>query len=224
LVKRSVLSAITPTKGKSTSEDSSTIRSYIGALAEMASWKLAFVSLLMFCVSLTEGVGILLLVPLLQVVGLDIGSGAVGKIGGFISSVFSTVGAQPTLILVLGLYVLIITVRAFLSSWQLTTINVIVHGFKVHLRQQLYRAIVNTDWLFFSRSRSSDFTHALTSEVDRVGRATRVLLKLIGEVGVAAVYILVAAYLSVTVSALACVSAAALLLIRARECNQRARA
>jgi ATP-binding cassette subfamily C protein len=213
LVKRSVLSAITPTKGKSTSEDSSTIRSYIGALAEMASWKLAFVSLLMFCVSLTEGVGILLLVPLLQVVGLDIGSGAVGKIGGFISSVFNTVGAQPTLILVLGLYVLIITVRAFLSSWQLTTINVIVHGFKVHLRQQLYRAIVNTDWLFFSRSRSSDFTHALTSEVDRVGRATRVLLKLIGEVGVAAVYILVAAYLSVTVSALACVSAAALLLI-----------
>ncbi len=145
LVKRSVLSAITPTKGKSTSEDNSTIRSYIGALAEMASWKLAFVSLLMFCVSLTEGVGILLLVPLLQVVGLDIGRGAVGKIGGFISSVFNTVGAQPTLILVLGLYVLIITVRAFLSSWQLTTINVIVHGFKVHLRQQLYRAIVNTD-------------------------------------------------------------------------------
>ena len=215
-MRRSLLSAVTPIKGTSTPADSGTLRSYIGALAEVSAWKLAFVSLLMFCVSITEGVGLLLLVPLLQVVGLDVGRGAVGQIGELITSIFDTVGARPTLILVLGLYVLVMVARAFLSSWQLTIINVLVHGFKVHLRQRLYRAIVNTDWLFFSRSRASDFTHALTTEVDRVGRATRVLLKLIGELGVAAVYILVAAFLSLTVSVLACVSAAALLLILRR--------
>ena len=216
MLRRSLLSAVTPIKGTSTPADSGTLRSYIGALAEVSAWKLAFVSLLMFCVSITEGVGLLLLVPLLQVVGLDVGRGAVGQIGELITSIFDTVGARPTLILVLGLYVLVMVARAFLSSWQLTIINVLVHGFKVHLRQRLYRAIVNTDWLFFSRSRASDFTHALTTEVDRVGRATRVLLKLIGELGVAAVYILVAAFLSLTVSVLACVSAAALLLILRR--------
>ena len=196
--------------------DSGTFRTYIGALADMAPWKLAFVSLLMFCVSLTEGVGLLLLVPLLQVVGLDVGGGTVGRIGGFITSIFDTVGAKPTLILVLGLYVLVISARAFLSSWQTTISSSLQHGFKVHLRQRLYRAIVNTDWLFFSRSRSSDFTHALTTELDRVGRATRILLRLVGEVGVAAVYILVAAFLSLTVSALACASAVALMLILRR--------
>ena len=216
MLRRSLLSAVTPIKGTSTPADSGTLRSYIGALAEVSAGKLAFVSLLMFCVSITEGVGLLLLVPLLQVVGLDVGRGAVGQIGELITSIFDTVGARPTLILVLGLYVLVMVARAFLSSWQLTIINVLVHGFKVHLRQRLYRAIVNTDWLFFSRSRASDFTHALTTEVDRVGRATRVLLKLIGELGVAAVYILVAAFLSLTVSVLACVSAAALLLILRR--------
>ena len=117
-MRRSLLSAITPTKGASTPADSSTLRSYIGALADVASWKLAFVSLLTVCVTLTEGVGLLLLVPLLQVVGLDMGGGAVGRIAGFITSIFDAVGARPTLILVLGLYVLVISARAFASSWQ----------------------------------------------------------------------------------------------------------
>jgi len=213
LLRRSLLNAITPTKGARTPADDSTIRSYVGALVEVASWKLVFVSLLTVCVTLTESVGLLLLVPLLQVVGLDLGGGAVGRISGFITSIFDSVGVRPTLISILGLYVLVISARAFAMSWQAVVATSISHEFKVHLRQQLYRAIVNTDWLFFSRSRSSDFTHALTSELDRVGRATRILLRLIAEVGVAAVYVVVAVFLSPTVSALACVSAAGLMLL-----------
>jgi ATP-binding cassette subfamily C protein len=213
LLKRSVLSAVTPTKGKNGPADSGTLRSYVGALIDESSWKLVFVSLLTVFVTLTEGVGLLMLVPLLQVVGLDMGRGAVGRIGEFIASIFDTVGLRPTLILVLVLYVLVISARALASSWQTVVSAALAHEFKVHLRQRLYRAIVNTDWLFFSRSRSSDFTHALTTELDRVGRATRQLLRLIAEVGVAAVYVLVAIFLSPLVSALAFVSAAGLMLL-----------
>jgi ATP-binding cassette, subfamily C, bacterial len=213
LLKGSLLSAITPARDTSTPADSGTLRSFVGALVGEAPWKLAYVLLLAVCVTLTEGVGLLMLVPLLQVVGLDMGGGAVGRIGGLISSIFETVGAQPTLTLVLGLYILVIGVRAFASSWQTVAAAAMAHEFKVNLRQRLYRAIVNTDWLFFSRSRSSDFTHALTAECDRVGRATRQLLRLIPEVGVAAVYVLVAVFLSPTVSALAFVSAAGLMLL-----------
>ena len=209
----SLLGAITPTEGTSTPADSGTLRSFVGALVGVASWKLAFVLVLTVCVTLTEGVGLLMLVPLLHVVGLDMGGGAVGQIGGLITSIFETVGARPTLTLVLGLYILVISVRAFASSWQTVVATATAHEFKVHLRQRLYRAIVNMDWLSFSRSRSSDFTHALTIELDRVSRATRQLLTLIAEVGVAAVYILVAVFLSPTVSALAFVSAAGLMLM-----------
>src|SRR5215217_4422044 len=212
LLRRSPLSSKITTKGARAPADSSMLRSYVGPLAHLASWKLVFVSLLTVCVTLTEGVGLLLLVPLLQVVGLDMGRSTVGRISGFITSIFDAVGARPTLILVLGLYVLVISARAFVSSRQTVVAAAIAHEFKVHLRQRLYRAIVNTDWLFFSRSRSSDFTHALTTELDRVGRASRLILRLIAEVGVAAVYILVAVFLSPTVSALAFVTAAGLML------------
>ena len=115
-MRRSLLSSIISTKGARTPADSSTIRSYVGALVDVASWKLVFVLLLTVCVTLTESVGLLLLVPLLQVVGLDLGGGAVGRIGGFITSIFDAVGARPTLILVLGLYVLVISARSFASE------------------------------------------------------------------------------------------------------------
>jgi ATP-binding cassette, subfamily C, bacterial len=213
LLRRSLLRSIAPTKGTRTPADSSTIRSYLGALVDVASWKLVLVSLLTVCVTLTESVGLLLLVPLLQVVGFDLGGGAAGRVSGFITSIFDYVGIRPTLISILGLYVLVISARAFATSWQAVVSSAIGQQFKVHLRQRLYRAIVNTDWLFFSRSKSSDFTHALTTELDRVGRATRVLLRLIAEVGIAAVYVLVAVLLSPTVTALACVSAAGLMLL-----------
>ena len=213
MLRQSLLSSIIPIKAASTPADSSMLWSYIGALLQVASWKLAFVSLLTICVVLTEGVGLLLLVPLLQVVGLDMGPNAVGRIAGSITSIFGAVGARPTLVIVLGLYVVVISARAFASSRQTVVATALAHEFKVQLRQRLYRAIVNTDWLFFSRSRSSDFTHALTSELDRVGRATRQLLRLIAEVGVAAVYVLVAVFLSPPVSALAFVSAVGLMLL-----------
>ncbi len=126
---RSLLSAKTSTKGAKTPADSSTIRSYLGALVEVASWKLVFVLLLTVCVTLTEGVGLLLLVPLLQVVGLDLGGGAVGRIGEYTASIFDTVGARPTLILVLGLYVLVISARAFAMSWQAVVSTAIADEF-----------------------------------------------------------------------------------------------
>jgi ATP-binding cassette subfamily C protein len=212
-LRRSLLGAVAPDKGKSAPADDSMIWSYVRALGHLTSWKLAFVSLLTVCVTLTEGVSLLLLVPLLQVVGLDMGQSTVGRVAGFLTSIFEVVGARPTLILVLGLYVVVISARSFVSSRQTVVSTTIAHEFKVHLRQRLYRAIVNTDWLFFSRSRASDFTHALTTELDRVGRATRQLLRLIAEVGVAAVYILVAVFLSPAVSALAFVSAIGLMLL-----------
>jgi ATP-binding cassette subfamily C protein len=66
----------------------------------------------------------------------------------------------------------------------------------VHLRQRLYRAIANTNWLFFVRSRASDFTHALTIEMERVGAATYYLLNLLATGIVVIVYILFALKLS----------------------------
>src|SRR5262249_35883565 len=64
------------------------------------------------------------------------------------------------------------------------------------LRQRLYGAITDANWLFLSRRRSSDFAHALTQESMRVGQATYVLLALAADFVVGTVYVAIALVLS----------------------------
>jgi ATP-binding cassette subfamily C protein len=76
------------------------------------------------------------------------------------------------------------------------------YEFVVSLRQKLYRAIANTNWLFFARSRTSDFTHALTNEMERVGAATYYLLTLLANAIVTVVYLVLTLKLSTLMTGL----------------------
>jgi ATP-binding cassette subfamily C protein len=173
-----------------------TLQIYIITLINIMSWKIALTLGLMVSLSLTEGISLLILVPLLQVVGLDVQRGTLGRIAEFVSSLFPAIGARPTLITVLGIYVFIVAIHSLLKRWENSVSLTLQYEFVVRLRQRLYRAIANTNWLFFVRSRSSDFTHALTIEMERVGAATYYLLNLLATAIVAIVYILFALKLS----------------------------
>ena len=94
------------------------LRKFLYTLIHIMSWKVTLALGLMVCLGLTEGVSLLMLVPLLQLVGLDVQEGTLGRIAEFISSVFATLGMQPTLITVLGFYVLIIIIHSLLKRWE----------------------------------------------------------------------------------------------------------
>ncbi|MDD1777394.1 MAG: ABC transporter ATP-binding protein, partial [Candidatus Helarchaeota archaeon] len=148
---------------------SSTPRNYLITLINVMPRK-AFLALgLMVCLSLTEGISLLMLVPLLQLVGLDVQQGSIGRLAEFISSIFSAIGIRPTLIAVLCVYVLIVIIHSFLRRWETSVSLTLEYEFVVRLREKLYRAIANTNWLFFARNKVSDFTHALTIEMERIG-------------------------------------------------------
>lgn len=94
---------------------------YITTLIRAMSWRPLLSIVLMVGLSLTEGVRLLMLVPLLQLVGLDVQERTLGRIAQFLSSTFILVGLPPTLITVLGIYMLIISVQGFLYRGQVTT-------------------------------------------------------------------------------------------------------
>jgi ATP-binding cassette subfamily C protein len=168
---------------------------------------------LMVCLSLTEGVGLVLLVPLLHLVGLDVQQGSLGRIAQLFSSGFTAIGVRPTLLTVLGFYALITNVQGLLSRWQTTTSLTLQHDFVAVLRQRLYRAIAHTNWLCFARSRFADFTHVLTAEVERVGNATYCLLTLLATAAVTIAYIGLALRISVVMTGLVFASGGALVLL-----------
>ena len=179
-----------------------TLRTYLATLLDLMSWRAALPLGLMVCLSLAEGVGLLLLLPLLQLVGLEVEQGSAGRLADFVSSVFTFIGVRPTLLIVLSIYVLITGLHALLQRWQVVASTAVQNRVVARSRQRLYAAITNSNWLFFSRCRASDFTHALTTEIDRIGTATYLALYLVATAAVAFVYILFAFRLSVLMTTL----------------------
>jgi ATP-binding cassette, subfamily C, bacterial len=196
----------------------STFGIYMRTLLDIvASWKVALALVLMFAISATQGAQLLLVVPLMQLVGLNVQVGSMSWLADLASSGFAAVGIRPTLTTVLGAFVLLSTTLALIRRYQTIYNFKLQEEFAASLRQRLYRAIANTDWLTFSRSRSSSFTHALTIEISRIGAATAIFLSLITSIVLASVYVLLAFQLSKVMTMLVFVSGAGLLLALRRK-------
>jgi len=147
---------------------------------------------LMVILSLTEAVTLLILIPLLGLVGLDVGQGSLGQLAGYVSFFFNDFGLQPSLPLVLFIYVLVISFNAILTRYKTLKTSQIQYQFASHLRKRLYNVITNSSWLFFSRMKSSSLAHALTNEIDRISTGTGQFLTFISSIMILVVYIIFA--------------------------------
>ncbi|BDZ69011.1 ABC transporter ATP-binding protein [Methanobacterium ferruginis] len=168
------------------------LEQYTRNLTQLMPRKVTLSVLLMVLLSLTEVVSLLMLIPLLGLVGLDIGQGSLGQIAGYVSLFFAFLGLKPTLAMVLVIYVVVISFSAILTRYQSIKTSEIQYQFAAHLRKRLYNAITNSSWLFFSRVKSSNFAHALTNEIDRISTGTGQFLTLLASIMILVVYIIFA--------------------------------
>jgi ATP-binding cassette subfamily C protein len=194
---------------------------YLTDLWGYARVRLLLALLLMALVAVTEGMGLLLLVPFLQLVGVA-GTGEVSI--GWLSGVLG--GFRPGLGLAIVAYLGLVTARALLVRQRDVVLSEIQLGFSDHLRTRLYRAIGGASWSFLARTRSARLTHVLTSDISRVGLGTHYLLQVAVLIGMALVHIVVAFSLSPAMTALALGIGGLLLLVlwpqvrRARELGE----
>ena len=86
----------------------------------------------------------------------------------------------------------LVSTRSALSAAQSVASISVSQGVALALRRRLYDAIANAGWLFVARSRASDFTHALTAELDRVSVATWRVMSLASDAVLVLVYLVVA--------------------------------
>jgi len=186
---------------------------FVTTLFGITSWRVALALVLTICYTLTQGVQLLLIVPLMQLVGINVQQGNIGWIAELVSHAFAATKISPTLATVLGAFVLLTGLQALIGRWQTVYELKLQQDFVASLRRRLYNAIVGADWLTLVRSRFSDFTHALTTELDRVGAAATLVLAIISNVMVLAVYVLTALWLSLAMTVLVFFCGAGLLLM-----------
>jgi ATP-binding cassette, subfamily C, bacterial len=192
---------------------------YIASLIQISRWQLVAAVIIMTVTSLTEGLGVALLFPILQVAGFNLANqGHVGHYTGEVRDILVRSGLRPSLWLasLLLIFMLLMALRSLFSRMQSVLTLRTALNYELSLGRRLYQAIINADWLFLVRRRSSDFTHALTGELSRVSACTYLLIGTLGNAILALVYIAIALKLSAGMTSLVLATGVALLLLSRR--------
>ncbi|MEO8562077.1 MAG: ABC transporter ATP-binding protein/permease [bacterium] len=167
---------------------------------------------LIVLLAVTEGAGILLLVPLLALAGVTTGAALAGGVW------MRLVDRLPhSLGPLLALYVAIVAARAALElAESVAALRVQVEVTR-YLRERLYRALVRARWEIVAPLRGARLAHVLTTELDRVSLTTNQLLNGVLELLVAITYATAAVMVSPRLAVVAAAGALALLLPARRQ-------
>lgn len=132
------------------------------------SGKILYFNLLgMSLISFLEGLGILLLIPMLSLSGVISSKNT----SGFLTSIIQYFPDFPKVIslpVILAIYIVIVVSQNILQR-KLTIRNIkILSGFMYHIRLETYQAMLYANWEFFLKKRKSDLINIFTTEFSRV--------------------------------------------------------
>ena len=159
---------------------------FLAALASDNPRRLAWVLTVQVITALTQGAGLLLLVPLLEVTGVSRGSAA-GGLASRAREAFGALGIPLTLGAMLAVYIAVVAFTAALSAYQSVLLVRYRLEFVDKLRRRLYGTIARAEWRHLLGLRQSDLLTALTVDIGWVGQGTLAVLNL----GVAAIVVTV---------------------------------
>ncbi len=185
------------------------LRRFLAALVGHRPGRLAWVVVVQVASALTQGIGLLMLVPLLALAGVgDEGDG--GPLLDAARRVFESIGLPLTLRSMLAAYVAVVAVFAGLAAYQAVLSARYRLEFVDSLRERAYQAIAHAEWRHLLARRSSDLLAALTVDVGMVTQGAMAALSLGVASVVVAVQLAVAVGISPAVTALAAVTGALL--------------
>lgn len=158
--------------------------------------RLCVIFVLMLAQSITSGIGLLFIVPLLQLVGFDTGISEHQAITQTANHLFDALSIKPTLTTVLISYILIVSGIATLRLFLTIMSSTVQQAYISHLRSKLYRQLLNARWQFIAQHKMSDFTHCLSGQIQSIGHASHLMLSLASQIVLVSVMITLSFLLS----------------------------
>ena len=166
----------------------STVKSFLFSVLKYAGKKAWIYFSLMVIVGLSEGVGLFMLIPLLQLIGFD-GGGTSDATSLFVRAFFDKTGLPFTLPTILCAYMTIVGTHAVVSRY-LEVLNArLSFGYTQFMQDHVYNAFARADWLCVAQMSGANVIRVLTNDLIRVGHAARQLLELIAILVLTLIYI-----------------------------------
>ena len=148
------------------------MRSYLADLtACVGAARLARAVFVLLCCTALESLGLLMLVPLLQLVD---GQAQTAALQWLLAH-----GVRPTLGLVLALFVALMLLRSWLARWRDLELMALRLEYVDALRARLESSLAMASWQFLVRLRHADVMHLLFDQLGRISLGTHQLMQLL---------------------------------------------
>ncbi|MGB4336777.1 MAG: ABC transporter ATP-binding protein [Chromatiaceae bacterium] len=179
------------------------VQAFWRLLGEAPRGQLLGLFLLMTLASLTEGIGLLLLVPLLEILGGTASRNAL--VQGLLDGL-SFLGLVPTTGGLLLAFLALVGVRSLIQYSRGRLGVSLQHQLVDRLRLRAYAALLGVEWRWISASRRADQANLLLTDISRIGVGLHFGLGLLATAVTLLAYLAAAFALSWTMTSLALVS------------------
>src|SRR5690606_24740879 len=149
------------------------------SLARALGWRFGVLLAVGLVASLTAGVGLLVMVPLLALVGVDAGGGATQALVERFGAALQGLGLPLSAPVLLALNALVLVATAAVGRYQSVLEARALEEYVMERRVRLFEAITHAEWRRVLGSRASNNAHLLTSEADRVASAGAAVIGLV---------------------------------------------
>jgi ATP-binding cassette subfamily C protein len=174
---------------------------------------IAGVFVLSLCGALTEGIGLMLILPMLGLLGL--GDSIAGSRLLHLAEYVDFLAIPTKLSVILLLFAGIISVRLMIVYHRSLQVSKLRLDFGRYLFQRIWNTLIDGEWYFLAARRRSDFIHSLTIEVQRLSNGLADALRFVSSVILMLVYMVFAFQLSWQLTCLVIVMAGAIFAITA---------
>jgi ABC-type multidrug transport system fused ATPase/permease subunit len=153
-----------------------------------------------------EGVGLVLLVPLLSIVTAN--DATPGWFHNIAVHLLDVVGAQTRnerLSLLLGAFAVLLILRALAVAHRDAVLGLLQMGFVEQIRSRVAQKLAAAPWLVVSRLQHARVTHLMSGDIQRIGTATSFMVQLFAALVLMAVQIAIAFALAPALTGIAVV-------------------
>jgi ATP-binding cassette subfamily C protein len=167
------------------------LRSYVHAVWQHRPGLVAMAGSLMLVRSVTEGAGLLLIVPLLAIAGFASGPPD-SAMADRLPDVLSGLASSLSLGMVLSLFVMIVIIRALIGFVQHLVASTLQMDFLHHVRMKVYKTVMSASWPYLALQDGSRINHSLSLHAEQSAYGISVMARILSATLLAAISIAVA--------------------------------
>ena len=187
------------------------VKKYLAHFTAVAGKDIFMAAMVLLALGLMEGIGLMMIIPFLAVIGISEQQINDNPVTVKWFELAESSGLPLNLVSLLVFFVLLIALREYVVRLQSIQTNHIQQKIINHFRSQLYRALVYSNYLFFTRERSSEMTQTLTADINRIGLMVLIAIRMASTGVLALVYFVGSLLVSIEMTLITMASALLLL-------------